>query len=77
MCDEAAMTGESDEVKKDTLAKCLITQREREMDVHKTTTMKITRAHDLPSPIIMSGTSISGGEGKMIAIMVGDDSSLG
>jgi P-type E1-E2 ATPase len=77
MADEAAMTGESDEVKKEPLAKCLSYQREKEMDTTKTTTVKITRAHDLPSPIMMSGSSISGGEGKMVSIMVGDDSSIG
>lgn len=71
------MTGESDEVKKDSLAKCLAYQRDKESDTLKTTTMKITRAHDLPSPIMMSGTSVSGGEGKMIALMVGDSSCLG
>jgi hypothetical protein len=60
MADEAAMTGESEEVKKEPLAKCLSYQREKEMDTTKTTTVKITRAHDLPSPIMMSGSSISG-----------------
>jgi len=68
MADEAAMTGESDEVKKDTFARCLAIQREREMDANKTTTVKMTRAHDLPSPVMMSGSSISGGEGKMVSI---------
>jgi len=77
MADEAAMTGESDEVKKEPYAKCLSIQREKEMDVNKTTTVKMSRAHDLPSPIMMSGSSISGGEGKMVSIMVGDSSSIG
>ena len=77
MADEAAMTGESDEVKKEPFAKCLAIQREKEMDANKTTTVKISRAHDLPSPIMMSGSSISGGEGKMVSIMVGDSSSIG
>jgi len=30
--DEAAMTGESDEMKKETYAKCVTIQREKEMD---------------------------------------------
>lgn len=77
MADEAAMTGESDEVKKEPLNKCLSFQREKEMDTNKTTTVKISQAHDLPSPIMMSGSSISGGEGKMVSIMVGDNSSIG
>ncbi len=76
-CDEAAMTGESDEVKKDTIKKCEAYQREKEIEKDKTGGFKISRAHDLPSPIIMSGTSVSQGEGKMISIVVGESSCLG
>ena len=43
----------------------------------KTTVAKISRKHDLPSPILMSGTNCSQGEGKMICVMVGDCSCLG
>jgi magnesium-transporting ATPase (P-type) len=71
------MTGESDEVKKDTYAKCLSFQREKESDVSNKTQVKLTRAHDLPSPVLLSGTAISSGEGKMLCIMVGDDSAIG
>lgn len=35
------------------------------------------RTHELPSPILMSGTSIAGGEGKMLVVMVGGESCLG
>jgi magnesium-transporting ATPase (P-type) len=35
------------------------------------------RRTQLPSPILMSGTSVSQGDGYMIAICVGDDSALG
>ena len=35
------------------------------------------RAHELPSPLLLSGTNIAGGEGKMLTILVGDDSCLG
>ena len=31
----------------------------------------------IPSPIFQSGTSVAGGEGKMITLMVGDDSCIG
>lgn len=31
----------------------------------------------VPSPILQSGTSVAGGEGKMITLMVGDDSCIG
>jgi len=33
--------------------------------------------HDVPSPIIMSGTRILTGEGKMIVFVVGDSSCIG
>lgn len=35
------------------------------------------RTHELPSPLILSGTNIAGGEGKMLCIMVGESSCLG
>ena len=36
-----------------------------------------SRAHDLPSPLVMSGTAVSAGEGSMVAIMVGKRSAIG
>ena len=77
LCDESAMTGESDEVKKELQAKCMRIKNEKENDVNKTTVGTISRKHDIPSPLLMSGTSVSQGEGKMLAIMVGDESCLG
>ena len=54
MADEAAMTGESDEVKKEPLAKCLSYQREKEMDTNKTTTntthTRVTRQTQIKLP---------------------------
>ena len=35
------------------------------------------RAHEIPSPLLLSGTSIGGGEGKFICLMVGEYSCLG
>ena len=34
-------------------------------------------SHELPSPLLMSGTNVAAGEGRMIAIVVGKSSSLG
>ena len=51
--DESAMTGESDALPKETYAKCQARQRDHEADP------KATRSHhDVPSPILLSGTSI-------------------
>jgi len=77
LCDEAAMTGESDEIKKEPHGKCMRIKQEKESDLNKTTVAKISRKHDLPSSIMMSGTACSQGEGKMLCLMVGDDSCLG
>ena len=34
-------------------------------------------SNKLPSPIMQSGTSVAGGEGKMVTLMVGADSCIG
>ena len=79
--DEAAMTGESDEMKKETLATCLNRLAEkREEEGHGKQLdagAKMMRAHELPSPLLLSGTNIAGGEGRMLCLMVGDSSCLG
>jgi len=77
LCDESAMTGESDEIKKEIVSRCMRYRAEKEKDANKTTVGKISAKHDLPSPILMSGTAVSQGEGKMLCIMVGDSSCLG
>ena len=75
--DESAMTGESDHMLKDSLEKCI--ERMEQMEMEKRATKNTTKhsSHDLPSPVLMSGTSISEGEGQMIAISVGDNSAIG
>lgn len=73
--DEAAMTGESDEMKKEILSTCKQRMEEKKNDGTKITGM--LASHELPSPILLSGTNVSGGEGRMLTVMVGDDSCLG
>lgn len=55
MSDESAMTGESDHLPKETLAKCLQRQAEFEEDnkggAHRS-------HHDVPSPVLLSGTTV-------------------
>jgi magnesium-transporting ATPase (P-type) len=51
---EAAMTGESDEMKKEPLEMCL--QRKHDKDLENATSGKPSHGpHDLPSPILLSG----------------------
>lgn len=73
------MTGESDEMKKEVLEICLKSLAEKNAEVTKVddAAAKMMRSHELPSPLILSGTSIAGGEGKILCIMVGEDSCLG
>ena len=67
-------------MKKESVDNCIRRAEEDEME-QRATGKKAAHgahsAHELPSPIIMSGTSISEGEGKMVAIVVGDSSAIG
>jgi len=54
MADEAAMTGESDQFEKATVEACLERQQEHEADNKGGANTK----HDVPSPLLLSGTSI-------------------
>jgi len=51
--DESAMTGESDALPKEVFHKCMARKQEHEEDSKSTRTH-----HDVPSPILLSGTSI-------------------
>jgi len=75
-CSEAAMTGESDEVKKESHASCMnkLEEKMREIEFDKG---KSPGIHDVPSSIILSGTTVSTGEGFFLVIMVGKNSCVG
>ena len=72
---EAAMTGESDERRKDLIENCIARRNEEEVVDKKK--VSATDSHLIPSPIMLSGTSVAGGDGKMLVVMVGDNSALG
>lgn len=67
------MTGESDPVKKEVLGHCVAKMKEVLFNCEKNEVGK----HGVPSNIIMSGTRILTGEGKMVIIVVGDSSCVG
>ena len=72
---EAAMTGESDERRKELPSVCLEARKAKgEIDYKK---IDKAESHALPSPLLLSGTSVAGGDGKMLTIMVGENSALG
>lgn len=61
------MTGESDPVKKNILKSCLKKKEHIDSNGEK----NIATKHTIPSPILMSGTKILTGEGKMVVLVVG------
>ena len=69
--DESNLTGETDQMPKSTL-ECSI--RVREELVRENSNVSFTK---IPSPVILSGSSILQGEGMMVVLLVGDDSCLG
>lgn len=71
------MTGESDHMLKDTFETCVKRMEEDQMDKRATKGTKAHSAHELPSPLLMSGTSISEGDGFMLCCVVGDSSAIG
>lgn len=70
------MTGESDELKKDSLEVCRARQDEKDAEYEYLKSDKKNH-HDLPSPVLLSGTQIATGEGWFVCIVVGKHSCVG
>jgi magnesium-transporting ATPase (P-type) len=75
-CNEAAMTGESDELKKDSHDNCKLREQEKDAELAYLKS-NAKGPHDLPSPVLLSGTQIATGEGLFICIAVGKNSCVG
>ena len=71
------MTGESEERKKESLEQCLEKQEEKNRENNFGGKDEDKGAHDLPSPILLSGTDLLSGEGLFISVVVGKNSCLG
>ena len=71
--DESAMTGEGDPIRKDTLSEATRVRNEITREGAK----NMAGAHEVPSPILMSGTRMLTGEGKCVILAVGDASCVG
>lgn len=52
---ESAMTGESREMKKESIDVCFMRREEKDME-YQYSTAKERKSYDLPSPIMLSGT---------------------
>lgn len=70
LANESAMTGESDELKKEALSFCQARRKEKLAELGD----KLGGAHDVTTPVLLSGTQIATGEGWFIAIVVGKNS---
>lgn len=70
--DESSMTGETKHMKKETLERCYREQQKKLADGQTTFS-----SHDLPSPVIMAGTKVLSGNGKMLIVNVGKNSAIG
>lgn len=70
LANESAMTGESDELKKEALEFCLAKRREKLAELGD----KKGTSHDITTPVLLSGTQIATGEGWFMALVVGKNS---
>ena len=70
LANESAMTGESDELKKEALKFCQERRKEKLAELNG----KPGGSHDVTTPVLLSGTQIATGEGWFIAIVVGKNS---
>lgn len=66
LADESSLTGESDHLAKETVDKCFARKAE-----HEAENTKDRGPHDVPSPVLLSGTQIQTGQGWFLCIVVG------
>ena len=70
LANESAMTGEADELKKEVYETCMHKRREKLAELGD----KKGGSHDITTPVLLSGTQISTGEGWFLALVVGKNS---
>ena len=73
LLDESSMTGETKPMIKETIENC----ENKKNKLLKEKGLGHLGLHDVPSPIILSGTRVKNGNGKMIVINVGNNSAIG
>ena len=70
--EESSLTGESKPMTKVPVEKCVI-KRNQLLEKHP----KKIKSHDLPSAVVLAGTKVLNGNGKMLVINVGKNSAIG
>ncbi len=73
-CDESSMTGESNDCKKDVLATC---QKKLQQMLNQGRAISDYELHEIPSPILLSGSQVKTGTGRFLVIAVGSHSCVG
>jgi P-type E1-E2 ATPase len=77
LSNESAMTGESDELRKESLEVCKQKREEKEHELKFSGDKAERGHHDIPTPVLLSGTQITTGDGWFICIVVGKGSCAG
>ena len=75
-CDESAMTGETEPMIKCPLFECIHKKNEF-LQLNPDRKSTANSHHEIPSPLILSGSRVLQGEGKFIVLVVGTKSCLG
>jgi magnesium-transporting ATPase (P-type) len=73
LVNESKVTGESDELKKEPYESCMAKRRKKLAELCD----KKGGSHDFTTPVLLSGTQVTTGEGWFVAVVVGKYSSDG
>ena len=76
LCDESDLTGETEPMMKRTLKDCL-KRRDEFLEMHTEVKTINHNPHEIPSPLIFSGSRVLQGEGKFLVLLVGPKSGIG
>ena len=76
-CDESAMTGETDVLEKLSIEECVSKREKLKKHDAGDTHHAAHKIHDIPSPVLISGTSFKQGAGKMLITCIGMNSAIG
>ncbi len=72
LIDESSMTGETKAMQKESIEKCL----SKKIELENKGIQNISHS-SIPSPIILSGTKVISGTGRMVVINIGKNSAIG
>lgn len=77
LCDESDLTGETQPVMKRTLKDCIEIRNEHLLMNKSVKSFSLMKPHELPSPILFSGSRVLQGDGRFLVLVVGPKSGIG